>query len=169
MTVASPAQAAPILRVEDLQVVVRGRKRPLRVVDGFHLDVFPGRVTGVAGESGSGKTISMMSVLGLLPQGVHASGVAWFGGRDLLSLPNEELNGIRGKDIALVMQDPRSSLHPMLSVGAQLTDHLRHHLHIGEREARERAADLLHQVRIPDPVAGVRPPDPDRRRTHHRP
>jgi oligopeptide transport system ATP-binding protein len=155
MTAGSAGQAAPILRVEDLQVVVRGRKRPLRVVDGFHLDVFPGRVTGVAGESGSGKTISMMSVLGLLPLGVQASGVAWFGGRDLLSLPREALNGIRGKDIALVMQDPRSSLHPMLSVGAQLTDHLRHHFHIGKREARGRAADLLHQVRIPDPIGSL--------------
>ncbi len=151
MTADLAAQATPILRVEDLQVVVRGRRRPLRVVDGFHLDVFPGRVTGLAGESGSGKTISMMAVLGLLPLGAQASGVAWFGGRDLLSMPREELNGVRGKHISLVMQDPRSSLHPMLSVGAQLTDHLRHHLQSGEREARERAADLLRQVRIPDP------------------
>jgi len=120
-------------------------------VAGLDLDVSAGQVSGIAGESGSGKTISMMAILGLLPTGSAVDGQARFRGYDLLRISDKELAKHRGKDIGLVMQDPHSSLHPMLSVGRQLTDHVRHHLRISQHEARGRAIDLLRQVRIPDP------------------
>ncbi len=147
----SVAAPSATLSIRDLQVELPTRKRPVRVVDGFSLDVTAGQVAGIAGESGSGKTVSMMAILGLLPPGSEVAGQAWFRGGDLLACSDGELSDVRGRDIALVMQDPHSSLHPMLSVGGQLTDHVRHHMKVSRREARERAVDLLRQVRIPDP------------------
>ena len=97
----------------------------------------------------------MMAILGLLPTGSSVRGTAMFGGRDLLTLPDKERAKCRGNDIALVMQDPTSALHPMLSIGAQLTDHVRHHLRMPRREARERAVELLRQVHIPDPSGAL--------------
>ena len=143
---------APFLRVRGLQVSLSTRAGLVRVVSGIDLDVASGQVVGIAGESGSGKTISMMAILGLLPSGSVVAGTACFRGYDLLSSSDDDLAKRRGKDIALVMQDPNSSLHPMLSVGGQLTDHVRHHLHVSRHEARDRAIDLLRQVRIPDPT-----------------
>jgi oligopeptide transport system ATP-binding protein len=143
--------ADPLLKVRGLRVALPTGAGHVRVVDGIDLDVAAGQVCGIAGESGSGKTVSMMAILGLLPTGATVAGEAWFKGVNLLTNTDGELAKRRGKDIALVMQDPHSSLHPMLSVGGQLTDHVRHHLKTGRREARERAIDLLRQVRIPDP------------------
>jgi oligopeptide/dipeptide ABC transporter ATP-binding protein len=120
-------------------------------VAGIDLDVAVGQVVGIAGESGSGKTITVMAMLGLLPPGSVVTGTACFRGDDLLGRP-EELAKRRGKDIALVMQDPNTSLHPMLSIGVQLTDHVRRHLGMSRRSARDHAIDLLRQVHIPDPV-----------------
>ena len=144
--------AETLLRVRGLKVALPTSDGLVAVVDGIDLDVMAGQVSGIAGESGSGKTISMMAILGLLPVGSVAGGEASFRGYDLLNNTDRELAKRRGKDIGLVMQDPHSSLHPMLSVGGQLTDHIRHHLRVGRREARERAIELLRQVRIPDPV-----------------
>jgi oligopeptide transport system ATP-binding protein len=140
-----------LLTVRALRVAVPTRDGPVTVVDGIDLDVAAGNVSGIAGESGSGKTISMMAILGLLPTGSTVEGRATFRGQDILTYPAGHSSMRRGKDIALVMQDSHSSLHPMLSVGGQLTDHVRYHLRIGRREARNRAINLLRQVRIPDP------------------
>ena len=144
-------QSNLLLSIRDLHVSVPGRTGMVEVVRGLNLDVAPGQVAGVAGESGSGKSITMMAILGLLPRGSIAVGKAWFRGRDLLTISQAELTKCRGSEIALVMQDPNSSLHPMLSVGGQMTDHIRHHLHVSRHEAQDRAIDLLQQVRIPDP------------------
>jgi oligopeptide/dipeptide ABC transporter ATP-binding protein len=145
------ASPSTLLSIKDLQVSLPSRGGLLRVVDGVDLEVAVGKVSGIAGESGSGKTISMMAILGLLPAGAAVAGEARFRGYDLLSTSDGELAKRRGKDVGLVMQDPHSSLHPMLSVGQQLTDHVRHHLKLSRRAAHERAIDLLQQVRIPDP------------------
>lgn len=141
----------PLLRVRDLRVTMPTRRGRLPLVDGLDLDVVEGTVSGVAGESGSGKTISMMAILGLLPEGATVSGEARLKGQDLIGSSDAELGRRRGRDVALVMQDPHSSLHPMLSVGSQLTDHVRRHLKVGRRQAKERALELLRLVRIPDP------------------
>jgi oligopeptide/dipeptide ABC transporter ATP-binding protein len=123
----------------------------VRVVDGIDLDVEAGQIAGIAGESGSGKTMTMMGLLGLLPPGASVTGKAYFEGHDLIASSEKELAERRGKELALIMQDPTSSLHPMLSVGGQLTDHVRHHMGLSPRAAKAHAIDLLGQVRIPDP------------------
>ncbi|GGK73272.1 dipeptide ABC transporter ATP-binding protein DppD [Sphaerisporangium melleum] len=150
MTVNVPG-AGPVLSVEGLTVSI-GAHEILRGVD---LVLRPGRVHGLAGESGSGKTMTGLAALGLLPHGARTGGRVVLDGRDLLTLPPRELNAVRGRDIAMVFQDPATSLHPMLTVGRQITEHMRHHLRVGRAEARERAVELLGQVRIPGPAAAV--------------
>jgi oligopeptide/dipeptide ABC transporter ATP-binding protein len=114
-----------------------------------------GEVFGVAGESGSGKTISVLALMQLLPPGAVVGGTAQFGGRDLLSLRGRALREVRGRDLAMVFQDPLTSLHPMLSVGHQLTEHVRYHEGASRSFAEKRAAQLLEQVRIPDPEGAL--------------
>jgi oligopeptide/dipeptide ABC transporter ATP-binding protein len=100
--------------------------------------------------------MSMLALLGLLPAGAVVEGHAIFGGKDLLRLSGRDLRAVSGRDIGMVFQDPMTSLHPMLSVGRQLTEHVRLHLGIGRSAATKRAADLLEQVRIPDPGSALR-------------
>jgi oligopeptide transport system ATP-binding protein len=121
------------------------------VVDGIDYHVDTGEVFGIAGESGSGKTMSVLALMGLLPPGAAVDGRAVFEGRDLLRLPSRELRQVCGRKLAMVFQDPMTSLHPMLSVGTQLTEHVRRHLGLSRRDAAQRALELLRQVRIPDP------------------
>jgi oligopeptide transport system ATP-binding protein len=145
-----------LLEVEGLRVRLPTAAGLATVVDGVDFAVEPGEVFGVAGESGSGKTMSMLALLGLLPEGGVAEGSACFGGRDLLRLTRKELREVSGRDLAMVFQDPLTSLHPMLPVGRQLTDHVRRHLGLDGRAADRRAVELLEEVRIPDPEAARR-------------
>src|SRR5690242_3462180 len=126
------------------------------VVDGVDYDVQPAEVFGIAGESGSGKTVSMLALLGLLPDGSRVEGTARFGGDELIGMPRRRLQSISGRDIAMVFQDPYTSLHPMLSIGRQLTEHVRRHLGLDRRSADDRAVELLREVRIPNPQAALR-------------
>ena len=109
----------------------------------------------MAGESGSGKTVSMLALLGLLPTGAVVEGSAAFGGKDLLRLSGRQLRAVSGRDIGMVFQDPMTSLHPMLTVGRQLTEHVRRHLGLGRHAASQRAIELLEQVRIPGPSSAL--------------
>lgn len=145
------------LRIEDLHLSI-GRTDVLR---GISLDVPGGVITGLAGESGSGKTVTGLAVIGLQPAGSRVSGTIAFddgdaGVRNLLDLSPRAMNRLRGRRIAMVFQDPTSSLQPMLSIGTQLTDHLRHHLHLDKRAATRRAIGLLERVKVPDPESAVR-------------
>ena len=133
------------LKITDLAVTI-GEKKILRGVD---LEVRAGRVHGLAGESGSGKTMTGLATLGLLPHGARTAGAIELGDRDLLKLSAKELNQVRGGEIAMVFQDPATSMHPMLTVGRQLTEHMRHHLKLDRREAKAKAVELLGKVRIP--------------------
>jgi oligopeptide/dipeptide ABC transporter ATP-binding protein len=144
-----------VLRVDGLRVSLPTADDVVTVVDGVDYAVEPGEVFGVAGESGSGKTMSMLALLGLLPAGAVVEGRAEFGGRDLLRLPRAQLRDVSGRDVAMVFQDPMTSLHPMLSVGRQLTEHVRRHLGLSRSEADGRAVELLDEVRIPNPRAAV--------------
>jgi peptide/nickel transport system ATP-binding protein len=126
------------------------------ILRGVDLRLEAGRIQGLAGESGSGKTMTGLAVMGLLPSGSRATGRITYGDQELLGLPPARRNALRGNEIAMVFQDPSTSLHPMLSVGAQTTDHLRHHLRLGRSAARERAVELLSRVRIPDPAGALR-------------
>src|SRR5207248_1702408 len=145
-----------LLEVEGLRVRLPTTRGLVTVVDGVDYAVEEGEVFGVAGESGSGKTMSMLSLLGLLPDGAVVDGSVRFGGRDLLRLPPRRLRGGAGRDLGMVFQDPLTSLHPMLSIGRQLTEHVRLHLGLGRREAERQALSSLADVRIPDPASALR-------------
>jgi len=144
-----------LLEVEGLRVRLQTARGLLTVVDGVDYGVEPGEIFGVAGESGSGKTVSMLALLGLLPDGAVVEGAVHFGGRNLLGLTRRRLREVSGRELAMVFQDPLTSLHPMLSVGRQLTEHVRRHLGLDRRDARRRAVELLDEVRIPDPESAL--------------
>ena len=139
-----------LLTVEHLTIArASGRGEPL--VDDVSFTVDAGEVVGLVGESGSGKTLTGLSLLGLLPDGLTATGSLSFDGRELLAQSRSEWERTRGADIAMVLQDPSSSLHPMLKLGEQLTDHVRLHLGMSKTDARARALELLARVHLPDP------------------
>jgi oligopeptide transport system ATP-binding protein len=140
-----------LLEVEGLRVSLPSGERSVTVVDGVDYEVADGQVFGIAGESGSGKTVSALALMGLLPSGARTSGSARFTGADLLSMRPRALRRLCGSEIGIVFQDPMTSFHPMLSIGRQLTEHVRRHLRVSGREARARAVSLLDEVRIPDP------------------
>jgi oligopeptide transport system ATP-binding protein len=145
-----------LLSVTDLHIGLPAGNGDVTIVDGVNFEVHSGQIFGLAGESGCGKTITALSLLGLLPSHAWTSGSADFDGRNLLNLRPHELRRVRGRKIAMVFQDPTSSLHPMLSIERQMTEHMSAHLHMDRRRARRRAMDLLEQVRIPDPESALR-------------
>jgi oligopeptide transport system ATP-binding protein len=145
-----------LLEVSDLRISLPGPSGWVPIVDGVDFEVQPGQVFGLAGESGCGKTITALSLLRLLPPRARTTGRASFEGRDLLTVPLSELRGLRGRKLAMVFQDPTSSLHPMLTIERQLTEHLRVHLRMDRKQARRRAMALLEDVRIPDPESALR-------------
>ena len=125
----------------------------VRAVDGVSWDVRAGETVALVGESGCGKSVSALSVMRLVaqPAGRIVGGQVFFKGRDLLSLSEEEMRHIRGKDIGMIFQEPMTSLNPVLSIGRQLTEPLEIHLGMSSAEARARAAELLSFVGIADP------------------
>jgi oligopeptide transport system ATP-binding protein len=144
-----------LLEVEDLNIWLPGPAGALEIVEGIHLSVRPGEVLGIAGESGSGKTITALALMGMLPKGGVARGRARLGDIELLELSRRAWQRVRGVEIAMVFQDPMTSLHPMLNIERQLTEHIRDHGLSDRRGARKRALELLSQVRIPDPAAAL--------------
>jgi peptide/nickel transport system ATP-binding protein len=146
----------PLLRVEDLRVEFPSEDGVVHAVDGVTYQVYKGRTLGIVGESGSGKTVSSLTTLGLTRrEGARISGRILFEGQDLVALPEERLRAIRGNDIAMIFQDPLSSLHPLYRVGAQIVDAVRAHCDVSKAKARARAIELLGLVGIPDPARRV--------------
>jgi peptide/nickel transport system ATP-binding protein len=141
-----------VLEIAGLTVGIGGTE----ILRGVNLSLEAGRIQGLAGESGSGKTMTGLAVMGLLPSGSRITGSITYGDVELVGLSARRRNALRGTAMAMVFQDPSTSLHPMLSVSAQLTDHLRHHLGISRGAARDRAVELLDTVRIPDPPGALR-------------
>jgi peptide/nickel transport system ATP-binding protein len=142
----------PLLQVEDLRVRFTTEDGVVNAVDGISYTVETGHTLGIVGESGSGKTVSSMTALGLTrAKNTAIEGRILFEGRDLVALPDDELRKIRGNDIAMIFQDPLSSLHPFYKVGVQLTEAMHAHRDISKRDARTRAVELLDLVGIPDP------------------
>ena len=140
-----------LLDVRDLTVRFHTLDGTVHAVNGVSFDLQEGETLGIVGESGCGKSVSVLSLLRLIPEppGRITAGQVLFRERDLLSLDEESLRTIRGHDIAMVFQDPLSSLNPVLTVGRQLSEPLRVHLGLSERAARERAIELLAMVGIP--------------------
>jgi len=148
--------AEPLLAVEELRVDFPGEDGVVHAVDGITYQVHSGRTLGIVGESGSGKTVSSLTTLGLTRrQGARISGRILFAGHDLVALPEERLREIRGNDIAMIFQDPLSSLHPLYKVGAQLIEAVLAHQDVSKARARAQAIELLGLVGIPDPARRV--------------
>jgi peptide/nickel transport system ATP-binding protein len=142
----------PLLEVDDLHVSFNTDDGVVRAVDGISYSVEQGKTLGIVGESGSGKSVTSLTTLGLTRnQGAKIEGRLLFEGRDLLTLSDDEMRKIRGNDIAMIFQDPLSSLHPFYKVGSQLSEAVLAHRRVGKRAARDRALELLELVGIPDP------------------
>ncbi len=140
-----------LLSVRDLRTYFHTEAGVVRAVDGVSFDVGAGEVLGIVGESGSGKSITAMSILGLIPipPGRIESGQIFWKGRDLLTLSDKELRKIRGKEIAMIFQDPMSSLNPVFTIGNQIEEMIRTHQPMSKDQARKRAVDMLSLVGIP--------------------
>jgi oligopeptide/dipeptide ABC transporter ATP-binding protein len=140
----------PLLTVEDLRVQFWTSRGTVHAVNGISFDVAPGDTLGIVGESGCGKSVTSLALLGILPRaGKVTSGTAMFGERDLFRLSDRELRRIRGRDIAMIFQDPMTSLNPVLTIGRQIREALETHFDLSKAEANKRVADLLDQVGIP--------------------
>jgi peptide/nickel transport system ATP-binding protein len=142
-----------LLSVRDLAVTfgVRGQK-VTRAVDEVSFDIRPGEHIGLVGESGSGKSVTSLAIMGLLPKrAVKVSGDVRYSDQNLLTWSSRRMSALRGRDIAMVFQDPMTSLNPVVPIGTQVTEILRRHFDMSRRDARERAGDLLQKVGIPDP------------------
>jgi len=139
----------PLLSVDDLHVRFRSRKRTIYAVNGVSFDLEPGETLGIVGESGSGKSVSSLAIMGILPRGAQVTGSVTLDGRELMTLRDAQMRAIRGKEVAMVFQDPMTSLNPVLTVGRQLTEVLRKHLDMDRNQARDEAVRLLDRVGIP--------------------
>jgi peptide/nickel transport system permease protein len=146
------AEGDGVLALQDLRTEFRVRDRVYRAVGGVSLSVGPGECLGIIGESGSGKSVTALSITGLVasPPGVITGGAVRFNGEDLIGAKYRRLRQIRGNRIAYIFQDPLATLHPLMRVGDQLVEAIQVHHSVSDREARTRALDLLRSVRIPN-------------------
>ncbi|NHN55090.1 ABC transporter ATP-binding protein [Calidifontibacter sp. DB0510] len=146
------ADGDALLAVRDLTVEFGARKDPFRAVDGVSFDVRPGQIVGLVGESGCGKSVTSLAIMGLLPKrGNRISGSAVFEGTDLISLSDKQMRDRRGRDVAMIFQDPLSSLNPVIPLGIQVTEVMERHRGLKRKQAMPEARDLLEKVGIPDP------------------
>ena len=143
-----------LLEVDDLRTYFKTREGEVHAVDGVSFSVEEGRSLGIVGESGCGKSVTVLSVMGLVQSpGRVVSGSIRFGGRELTGLRGRTLEDIRGHGIGMIFQDPMTSLNPTLTIGTQITETLRRHLKLSKEKARKRAVELLEEVRIPNAAA----------------
>jgi peptide/nickel transport system ATP-binding protein len=141
----------PLLEVRDLSVRFDTDEGTVHAVDGMALDLTAGEVLGIVGESGCGKSVTALSILGLLPKTATVTGSVRFEGAELLGAPGSLLRKIRGRQISFVFQEPMTSLNPVLRIGHQVEEVLREHLNLSRSAAKERVVELLDLVHIPDP------------------
>jgi ABC-type dipeptide/oligopeptide/nickel transport system ATPase component len=146
-----------VLAIRELSLGIPAEGVVVPILDRVSLSIDAGRIQGLAGESGSGKTMTGRAVMGLEPKGSILDGAIELDGVALLGPERKKnLTRLRGSDMAMVFQDPSTSLHPMLTVGSQMTDHVRRHLGLDRREAAARAVALLDRVGIPGPEAALK-------------
>jgi peptide/nickel transport system ATP-binding protein len=143
---------APLLEVKDLRVHFDTEDGLVQALDGISYSLEPGQVLGIVGESGSGKSVSSLTVMGLTrSRNARISGEVLFDGRDLLGASEDDMRRLRGNDIAMIFQDPMSSLHPFYKIGDQLVEAVRAHRDVPKAQARDRAIEMLGLVGIPEP------------------
>ncbi|HUG74720.1 MAG TPA: ABC transporter ATP-binding protein [Acidimicrobiia bacterium] len=151
----SAARPDPLLSVHDLRVDFKTEEGVIHAVRGVSWEVYPGEVLGIVGESGSGKSVSVAAVLGLLPSqsATVTGGPVLFGGRNLLTMSERELRKVRGKEIAMIFQDPMTAFNPVQTIGHQLSEALRvHDRSMSRRSAKITSTDLLALVGVPSPA-----------------
>ena len=143
----------PLLSVRDLTVTFRrSGEEPFVAVDGVSFDVRPGQTVGLVGESGCGKSVTSLAIMGLLPtRGVTVEGEVLFNGADLLKESPDQMRDRRGRDLGMIFQDPLSSLNPVVPIGLQVTEVLERHRGLSRHAARPIAREMLEKVGIPDP------------------
>src|SRR5580658_48925 len=143
--------ADPALQVEGLEVDFRTKDGVVHAVRGIDFSIAPGEVLGIVGESGSGKSVTALAAMGLLPKHAVVRGSISYQGREILRLKEKQLTGIRGTGIAMIFQDPMTSLNPVYSIGWQITEAILAHQEISKEAAQARAIELLQVVGIPNP------------------
>ncbi len=146
----------PLLQVDDLRCHIPTGRGLLRAVDGVTLTLERGQTLGIAGESGSGKSMLVRTIMGIAPRSAEISGAVRFGGVDLRALPADKARTYLGRHIAMVFQDPMTALNPVVRVERHLTEAPRHHLGLSRAAARAKALELLEQVGIPEPRKRLR-------------
>ncbi len=140
-----------LLEVKDLRTHFFTREGVVRAVDGISFSVESGKTLGIVGESGCGKSVTALSIMGLIPQppAKIVTGEVLFEGRDLTKIPERQLEDLRGRDIAMIFQDPMTSLNPTLTIGTQITETIRRHYDVSKQQARKKAIELMEEVQIP--------------------
>ncbi|GAB4388856.1 MAG: ABC transporter ATP-binding protein [Thermodesulfovibrionales bacterium] len=146
----------PLLEVRNLSVSFKAPSGHVNIVNDLSFEVEEGSVFGLAGESGCGKSLTALAIMGILPPNLRPSGAISYRGRDLLTLGPEELRDLRGREISMIFQEPMTSLNPVLRVGHQIAEVITTHLKVPKKEALRRTADLLRAVRIPSPEARMK-------------
>ncbi|MEW6324833.1 MAG: ABC transporter ATP-binding protein, partial [Nitrospirota bacterium] len=144
--------AEPLLTISNLSTQFPAEEGPMRAVDGVSLQVGAGRIVGLVGESGCGKTMTALSVMRIVPPpGRVVGGSIRFQGEELLSLSEREMQRVRGRRIAMIFQEPMTALNPVLTAGEQVAEMLRHHLQMSRTDARSHTIELFRQVGMPSP------------------
>ena len=147
---------APLLAIEGLKVVFHGeRGRATHAVDTIDLTLMRGATLGIVGESGCGKSVTALAIMGLLSKTAAVSGAVRFDGTDLVNLPQAQIRELRGNRLAMIFQEPMTSLNPSYSIGEQIVESLVEHRHLSRKDARRRAIELLRRVDIPSPETRI--------------
>lgn len=141
----------PLLSIEALDISFKTALSSLKVVNGLNFDIGEAEVFGLAGESGCGKSLTALAIMGLLPENSFADGCINFKGKNLLALDKETMRRLRGKEISMIFQEPMTSLNPVLTVGYQIAEVLTTHMLLRKRDAMDKAIELLRAVKIPSP------------------
>jgi oligopeptide/dipeptide ABC transporter ATP-binding protein len=145
-----------LLEVRDLNIYFRSAENPVKVVSDLNFTIKESEIFGLAGESGCGKSITALSIMGILPSNAVAEGNVYFRDKDLLKLDREKMRQLRGREISMIFQEPMTSLNPVLTIGYQIAEVLITHLDMSKKNAIERSIELLKMVRIPSPEIRVK-------------
>lgn len=143
---------APLISVRNLSVEFGNSKNSLKAVNNVSFELFEGETVAILGESGSGKSVTSLSIMGLLPKSTAriTNGKIYYKDKDIIKMTDTELKNLRGTEISMIFQDPLSALNPLLKVGYQISEGLRHHNNMSKKEAQEKAVKLMKSVKIPD-------------------
>jgi oligopeptide/dipeptide ABC transporter ATP-binding protein len=145
-----------LLNIKDLSIFFRSIKGSIKVVSGLNFEINEAEVFGLVGESGCGKSLTALSIMGILPQNAFAKGEIVFKGNNLLELDKESMRRLRGKELSMIFQEPMTSLNPVLTVGYQVAEVLTTHIGISKREAMASTVELLRAVKIPSPEIRIK-------------